>query len=660
MYRFTQSKTSQKKSRQSQKVLSLGLLISALLLLVAACSPSAADTTAPATPSNLFVAPGDSKVMVNWTANSEADLKSYTLYWGSAADALNESKSVNAPDVEAEINGLINGTSYFVALDAVDKSGNASAKTEVAEAKPTAPDTTAPSILSTTPAEADTGVAVDAALIVKFSELMDASSVAMSLNPAVALAEASWSEDGLTAVFQPESPLAPNQSYLMTIEGKDTAGNALTGAKSFSFITANPPDTTAPTVDTNSPADAATGVASTTNISLSFSEPMSRSSVEAAFSVNPPVTCSFAWSADDTLLTCVPGAQLATSTAHTVSLANTATDKAGNALAAPHSFSFTTAAAPDTTAPTVTSTTPASSENGILRRPSIQISFSEPMDKASAQAAFQITSPSGFNSGVFSWNSAGTTMTFKSDTSFNYAQNVSWRVTTAAKDLAGNAMTADAIKSFKVRRQSTLKIYSTKTLDGSVDNTNNVLTAPAFIVPDGIAGDLNDNTYRRGFLDFDLSALPNDLIQITSANLSVRQVMVAGNPYNDLGKLLAQSVYYGSSLTTADFETPVLKTRQCAIFVPTLIKTQGFELCPSKDESRVLSDNASLDFKTITATLKVQDDWANRTSRANHSQYRLKFEDNVSTDAQGDFMVFGTGDAAADYRPYLEITFEHP
>jgi hypothetical protein len=627
------------------------LVLISLIFFLMACSgdQELVDTTPPVIPTGLFVAAGDGMVSVSWTANSEPDLDSYTVYWGVAADALNQSKTVSAPATETEITGLTNGTTYFIALDAVDKADNASDKTEVVSATPTEPDTTPPTIVSTSPANAATGVAVDTALSVTFSELMDVSSVSVTVSPEVNLGDANWSGDGLTVAFQPGDELAFNQTYTVTVAGNDPAGNALAGS-SFSFTTANLPDTTPPTVASNSPADGASGVPSATNISLSFSEPMNRASVEAAFDVEPAVTCSFAWSADDTLVTCIPSAELATSTAYMVTLAAAAADTGGNTLEAAHSFSFTTAAAPDTTPPTVSSTSPTSGEQGAARRPGIVVTFSEPMDKASAQAAFSITSPGGFNSGVFSWNSEGTVMTYLSDATFNYGQNVNWRVSTAAKDLAGNAMTADVTRTFRVRRQQTVKLFSVASLDGNISNTGTVQTGGIF---DGTVGDMNNNTYRRGFLSFDLSTLPSDLIQINGATLNVRQAIVAGDPYGKMGNLLAESVAYSGSLVASNFETPVLKTNQCIFAFPGIT-------CGLFDESRVLSTNANLEFKSVTATLKVRDDWSNRATRANRSQYRLRFAQNVSADGVADFVIFGTGDASADFQSFLEITYEYP
>lgn len=628
------------------------LVLISLICFLMACSgdQELVDTTPPAVPTGLFVAAGDGMVSVSWTANSEPDLDSYTVYWGTATDALNQSKTVSAPATEAEITGLTNGTTYLIALDAVDKADNASDKTDAVSATPIEPDTTPPTIVSTSPAHAATGVAVDTALSVTFSELMDVSSVSVTVSPEVDLGDANWSEDGMTVVFQPNEELVFNQAYTLTVSGNDPAGNDLNGNNSFGFTTANPPDTTPPTVASNSPADGASGVPSATNISLSFSEPMNRASVEAAFDVEPAVTCSFAWSADDTLVTCIPSAELATSTAYMVTLAATAADTAGNTLEAAHSFSFTTAAAPDTTPPTVSSTSPISGEQGAARRPDIVVIFSEPVDKASAQAAFSITSPGGFNSGVFSWNTEGTVMTYRPDNTFNYGQNVNWRVSTAAKDLAGNAMPADVTQSFRVRRQNTVKIFSVAELDGNISNTGTVQTGGWF---PGTVGDLDNNTYRRGFLSFDLSVLPTDLIQISGATLNVRQAAVAGNPYGKMGNLLAESVAYGSSLVASAFETPVLKTNQCIFAFPGIT-------CGLFDESRVLSNNANLEFKSATATLKVRDDWTNRAARGNRSQYRLKFTQNVSADGVADFVIFGTGDASADFQPFLEITYEYP
>ena len=112
-------------------------------------------------------------------------------------------------------------------------------------------------------------------------------------------------------------------------------------------------DATPPTVASTAPASGATGVSPAANVSVTFSEPMDAASVQAAFSLvrasdGAAAAGAFSWSGNT--LTFNPGADLAPSTEYTARIAATAKDKAGNALAAEHTWRFTTAAPAATTA----------------------------------------------------------------------------------------------------------------------------------------------------------------------------------------------------------------------------------------------------------------------------------------------------------------------
>jgi len=77
---------------------------------------------------------------------------------------------------------------------------------------------------------------------------------------------------GNTLTLNPTTDLADGTQYFVTFAAgsvKDLAGNSYAGTIDYDFTTA---DTTAPTVITFSPSDAATGVALTSNIALTFSE----------------------------------------------------------------------------------------------------------------------------------------------------------------------------------------------------------------------------------------------------------------------------------------------------------------------------------------------------------------------------------------------------
>jgi hypothetical protein len=105
------------------------------------------------------------------------------------------------------------------------------------------------------------------------------------------------------------------------------------------------PDTIAPATTAISPADGATAVATGTAVSVTFSEPMDRSSAEAAFALTraadgTAVPGSFSWSGST--MTFRPAAALAEGTAYAASVGTGARDLAGNALAASRAWTFRT------------------------------------------------------------------------------------------------------------------------------------------------------------------------------------------------------------------------------------------------------------------------------------------------------------------------------
>lgn len=103
-------------------------------------------------------------------------------------------------------------------------------------------------------------------------------------------------------------------------------------------------DHTPPTVVASVPADADVDVARNASIAITFSEPMDEALTEAAWSVEPSIGCDFDWRGASTILVCEPSPELAPDTVHTVTLGAGAADLAGNALAAPFTFTFTTGA----------------------------------------------------------------------------------------------------------------------------------------------------------------------------------------------------------------------------------------------------------------------------------------------------------------------------
>ena len=105
-----------------------------------------------------------------------------------------------------------------------------------------------------------------------------------------------------------------------------------------------PADTTPPQVDGLTPADGATDVQVTTEVSVGFSEPMDRASAEQAFSLQrdggAAVAGSFSWSGET--LTFRPSQPLARRAAYRITVAGSATDVAGNRLSSSTTGRFQT------------------------------------------------------------------------------------------------------------------------------------------------------------------------------------------------------------------------------------------------------------------------------------------------------------------------------
>ena len=197
---------------------------------------------------------------------------------------------------------------------------------------------TPPRVQSISPADGATDVAVDASVVVNFSEPMNTGSVSYNISPNPGGVTPTWNGAG-TQLTLAHSDFAENTDYTVTVSaGTDLDGNGLENAPySVSFTTVPP---TPPRVQSISPADGATDVAVDASVVVNFSEPMNTSSVSYNISPNPGGVTP-AWNGAGTQLT-LAHSDFAYSTAYTVSITG-GTDVDGNGLEnAPYDWTFTT------------------------------------------------------------------------------------------------------------------------------------------------------------------------------------------------------------------------------------------------------------------------------------------------------------------------------
>lgn len=209
-------------------------------------------------------------------------------------------------------------------------------------------------------------------------------------------------------------------------------------------------DTTAPTVVSVDPADGATQVDAQKAIRVTFSEPMDASVSGPSFTFEAPsgLEPTRRWLESNRVLEVT--AAFKTGQQVRWRLGTGARDVAGNALKAALTGGFTVAGVADTTAPTVLSLTPEPAATGVRANQPLRVTFSEPMDAASAEAAFHVSKPAGAQ-GAITWE--GNVLVFTPSTPWPWSSQVVWGVSAGAKDTSGNALAQEASGSFTVMEQ---------------------------------------------------------------------------------------------------------------------------------------------------------------------------------------------------------------
>jgi len=318
----------------------------------------------------------------------------------------------------------------------------------------TIPDTLAPTVVSTTPFNLGTNISYQGNITVEFSEPMSSASVSdltFLLKKGSVPVAGVVTYAGVTATFNPSADLEGNTLYSATVtsDAKDSAGNAMLSAKTWSFTTGSLPDTLAPSVVSTTPVNLATGFAYKENIAITFSETMNPSTISVStFSLKKGLT-EVAGEVTYTGMTATfnPSADLEGNTVYTATVTSGVKDIAGNAMTAAKTWSFTTGSLIDTLAPFVVSTAPVNLATGFVYTNNIAITFSELMDPSTIGVS-TISLKKGLTEVAGEVTYTGMIATFNPSADLEGDTVYTATVTSGAKDIAGNAMTAAKTWSF--------------------------------------------------------------------------------------------------------------------------------------------------------------------------------------------------------------------
>ncbi len=224
------------------------------------------------------------------------------------------------------------------------------------------------------------------------------------------------------------------------------------------------PAPVAPTVSYTIPLNLATAVPTNRKATVVFSEAMDAATIIAAGTftlreTNPPstaVTGTVTYEAASRSAIFTPAAPLSNTTGYTATMTTAAKNVAGTALANDRTWTFTTGAAADNTAPLLLSTNPSDTQIAVPSNQIITASFNEPMDAtticgpagltvACPVASFTVTcgapcvNPNP--AGVVTYS--GTTASFTPNSPLE--ASTTYTATITGKDLAGNALVAGVV-----------------------------------------------------------------------------------------------------------------------------------------------------------------------------------------------------------------------
>lgn len=312
-------------------------------------------------------------------------------------------------------------------------------------------------VVSESPADKAASVAVTVPIIITFnqdltSSMMKSISVLLKRGTTSITGKATFS--GNTLIFQPDVNLTEGTLYtanvaIVTSGGYDTDKGSVKNS-GWSFTTSgNAPDVTAPRISSVVPTNNATSVATSTNVTVTFSEAINPATVNSSSFFLKQGSVSIAGTVTSTGTTAVftPAAPLVSNTVYTGTISTGVKDLAGNALAAQYIWTFTTVNVIDVTAPTVLSVVPASASSTASTTTKATVTFSEAMNSSTINSTtFTLKQGSVAVAGTVAYS--GTTATFTPAASLSPNTVYTGTVSTGAKDVTGNALASAYTWSF--------------------------------------------------------------------------------------------------------------------------------------------------------------------------------------------------------------------
>jgi methionine-rich copper-binding protein CopC len=252
-----------------------------------------------------------------------------------------------------------------------------------------------------------------------------------------------------SASFTPDKNLDPNTRYKASVKTKSHDKHGEDHEKKgydWHFTTGAAGVTSAPSVTMSDPVNNATSVAFNKAIVITFSEAMDPLTISTSTFILKQgatlVTGSISYTGNKATFT--PAVSLTPNQVYTGTITTGAMNLTGVALVNNYTFSFTTGAIADVTAPVVLTTNPTNSATSVALNATVGITFSEAMNSSTiSTSTIKLMQGSTAIAGAVTYT--GNTATFTPSANFIAGAAYTVTVTTGVKDLAGNALAANSV-----------------------------------------------------------------------------------------------------------------------------------------------------------------------------------------------------------------------
>jgi len=241
---------------------------------------------------------------------------------------------------------------------------------------------------------------LDAPIELVFDQPMDAESVVEAFDIAPAVVGALEWADSRTLVFKPAEPLARDASYRVTVDAtaRNAEGTMLADPVAFQFQTVGHL-----VVSEVQPAPDSENVAPDTSVTVVFNRPVvpltaidDQEELPNPLTFTPPVQGTGEW-LNTSIYRFHPESGFLPATTYNARVTAGLSDTSGSPLAEDYTWTFTTQR------PVVLKRTPSANDEHVAPSAVISITFNQPMDRASVEAAFTLWVINQPVAGTFRW-----------------------------------------------------------------------------------------------------------------------------------------------------------------------------------------------------------------------------------------------------------------